>query len=401
MKYLWITPKWPFPISDGARVATTQLLKNLSKRGVKIHLVSFVLPNTVTDPDQAKDELGVSEVSLIQLPNRNRFNLLLSLMEKPFFPITLHAYSSYTVKQQMMKYLNERKYDLLVYDGLHAASWRLEMKEPLLPPFVNEAYRAHNVESDLWFLASKETRNPLKRLLLYLQGQLVRNVEEKLLNEARYVFPVSTIDEGKFKEQVPGASLQTIPIGIQPPSATSSFRESKWFKNFLFVGKLDWYPNQDGLRWFLENVWPQAIALKPDLTLTIVGSGNNEWLKPYLGIPGIRMVGQVKSLEPYYQDCVATIVPIFYGSGTRVKAIESSLYAKPCISTQIGIEGTGLIPNVSYYQAHSPNDWVSRITAMVPEEADKIGANAQKHALEYFNPDSIAGKFIQTVSVTQ
>ena len=130
--------------------------------------------------------------------------------------------------------------------------------------------------------------------------------------------------------------------------------------------------------------------------MTIVGSGDGAWLKPYLQLPGLRFLGRVENVEPYYAQSIASIVPIFYGSGTRVKVIESSLNYRPCISTVIGVEGIGVESGVHYFQAETENEWTEVLANLSPAQARELGMCAFELAEAHFDPRRIAEKFLET-----
>jgi hypothetical protein len=403
MKIVWITPKWPFPVTDGARTATTQLVKNLTALGMEIHLCSIVEPAEKSDEfdrSQAISELGVRKVTLIRRKKTGFFRRLMHFFARPFFPITLSPYATAAVTKRVASLVKRASPDLVVYDGLHAAAWRFSSGGKFAPDAL-EAYRAHNVESEIWFRSAGETFEPIRKTALFLQGLLVKKLESRLVREAQFIFPVSPVDEFTFKVYGLGGEVQSLPIGIQaPPVQVEAPLEAslKQKRNILFVGKLDWAPNRDGLKWILKNVWSHVVAQASDITLTIVGSGQGSWLEAYRKLPGLKIVGQVDSLVPYYRDCIATLVPIFYGSGIRVKAIESSLYGRPCISTEIGVEGMGLVEGRDYYRAESPKEWIDTLVSLKPLQALNMGARAREYARVRFDPAAIAGHFLRAVS---
>ncbi|MFZ4700437.1 MAG: glycosyltransferase, partial [Candidatus Methylumidiphilus sp.] len=221
--------------------------------------------------------------------------------------------------------------------------------------------------------------------------------EKKICASCRVVFPVSSVDGDIFKGMVKGTEIVALPIGIARPTGTQPVEFTPGSpRRILFVGRLDWPPNRDGLRWLLEKVWPMAILQAPDLELTIIGSGDGEWLKPCLQLPGVRFLGRVESVAPYYAQSLASIVPIFYGSGTRVKAIESSLHYRPCISTAIGVEGIGLESGVHYFQAETEDEWTDVLVSFRPEQAREFGLCAFELARANFDPRRIAEKFLAT-----
>ena len=394
LRVLWVTPKWLFPANDGARIASTQLLRQLRSKPIEIDLCSIVQEGDPVDLEHAKSDLGVERVNLVwRSGNQGLSQKFLNFLQNPFYPITLAPYATKEVAEQMKALLRDKRYDLIVFDGLHASAWR-DLSDS---GEAEIAYRAHNVESELWFQAAKEATNPLKKIILVAQGKLVKKIETELASDSHYLFPVSLNDEEKFKNYPLQGKIKTLPIGIQ----IASDQEPKSAPNtrkLLFVGRLDWPPNRDGLSWVLKNVWAQVYEKNPDLELTIVGSGNSSWLRSYGMFPGVKVEGAVKDLAPYYEDCVATLVPVFYGSGTRVKAIESSLYGRACISTAIGVEGMGLSPNEHYYPAETVEEWVRCLSSLTPNHALEVGRRAKAHAKQLFNPESIASQFVDSIS---
>lgn len=385
MDIAWITPKWPFPVTDGARVATTQLLKNLSHRKMRIHLYAIIPQGEAVDTEKAKHELGVDEITLVYRTPSTTFRKILSAILHPFTPITLTPYTRLAI--------NLKTPDLVVYDGLHAAAWTLA-------PSANlnclQAYRAHNVESDIWFRAAEETRNPLKKVALHFQGHLVKRMESRLVRRSNFIFPVSDTDAEKFKAYETSGEIRPLPIGMQAPEKLTPFNCTS--RNILFVGRLDWPPNREGLERILDRVWPKVMERNRDLSLTIVGSGNSSWLEPFRNHPGINLMGEVKDLTPYYEDCIATVVPVFYGSGTRVKAIESSLYGRACVSTELGVEGIGLTAGETYFRAETVNDWIETLTSLEIPRARVTGEKAREHAEGIFHAGRISERFIESIS---
>jgi polysaccharide biosynthesis protein PslH len=75
--------------------------------------------------------------------------------------------------------------------------------------------------------------------------------------------------------------------------------------------------------------------------------------------PSVRYVGRVPSVEPFYAESHAVVVPVFEGSGTRLKILEAMAYGRPVISTALGAEGLPVVPGEHYLQAESPDDFAA------------------------------------------
>lgn len=394
MKLLWITPKWPFPVEDGFRQASTQLQKGLASLGVEIHLCAIISRDESPDFAQATDELGVRSVHLVRRENRGKWQHLKNLLLHPRTPLTVAPYAAKSVSQGVRAFVESHRDAIVVYEGLHSAGWTLSAESP----HRQSLYRAHNVERDIWVRAAKDAKNPVTYAFLMYQSVLMGAFEKKICASCRAVFPVSPVDGGILRGMAEGPEIVTLPIGISTPAGARPVELTQGGpRRILFVGRLDWPPNRDGLRWLLEKVWPSAIQQAPDLELTIVGSGDGEWLQAYRHLPGLRFLGRVASVEPYYAQSMASIVPIFYGSGTRVKAIESSLNYRPCISTAIGVEGIGVEPGVHYFRAETEGEWADALVSIRPEQARERGVSAFELVSAHFDPCKIAEKFLATV----
>lgn len=384
-RFLWITPKWPLPANDGARQATTQLVGALCSKGAAIDLLAIVPNGEDVSAFQAIHALGVRSATVVRRPKPGRALHLRNLLRHPARALTLSQYSSKGVSEKLFRLVSEPG-TVVVFDGLHPAAWFQELAEW---PDIPIIYRAHNVEADLWFRAASQKHGLAARLLGW-QGKAVERFETSLCQASQLVLTVSDTDTHRFRQLAPTARVETLPIGMSPkPQRPQPADEQQ----LLFIGRLDWPPNRDGLKWFLEQVWPNVTR---PYQLDIVGSGDGSWLSPHLHDPRIRLVGQVDSVVPYYHSAIVNLVPIFYGSGTRVKAIESSLFATACLATQRGVEGIGLDPQRDYFRAESAAEWVEALDTLQPEAARQRGKNALSSVAEQFDADRVAEQFLQT-----
>ncbi len=384
-RILWITPKWPLPASDGARQATTQLVCALCLKGAIIDLLAIVPQGEEVSEFEARGALGIRSATVVRRPKPGRVLHLKNLLRHPARALTLSQYVTKDGCRKLFRAVSEPG-TVVVFDGLHAAAWFQELADWPRVPMI---YRAHNVEADLWFRAASQERGLTARLLEW-QGKAVERFEASLCDAAQLVLTVSDADAGRFREIAPRARVEPLPIGMEPKPQRPAPADER---QLLFIGRLDWPPNRDGLRWFLEKVWPKVT--RPYL-LTIVGSGDGNWLAPYFRDSRIRFLGQVDSVAQYYHSAIISLVPIFYGSGTRVKAIESSLFATACLGTERGVEGIGLDPQRDYFRAESEAEWIEALNTLQPETARQRGKNALGRVAEQFDRDRIADRFLQT-----
>ena len=130
------------------------------------------------------------------------------------------------------------------------------------------------------------------------------------------------------------------------------------YKKLLFVGSLNYFPNINGLRWFVDSIFKK---LPSDFQLTIVGkSPSKEDFQFMESYDNIHLIGEVEDVEPYYASHDAVIVPILEGSGTRLKIMEAFSYGKLVLSTSKGIEGILATDGEQYIEFENFKDFETK-----------------------------------------
>lgn len=388
-KWLWISPRAPEPVFSGAQMATKQLLKPLSNR---IDIDLLCLPPVGELPVMEKlKEYSFSSVVVKPRSKRNIFDII----KTPFFPFTYTSIKNFEIQDSLKQLLSKNKYDLVVFDGLHAAVPFVFQKFDLdyIPPFV---YRSHNVEADLWKQESFK-RNPIFFPFLIFQYYLVKRIEKLVLKKALATLTISPQDMEIYKSWDNKNSLHNVPLGFEFSSSKMlPLPNSKKIK-LGFLGRLDWEPNKNGLIWFLKSVWPKLDKTK--FELVVAGSGNADYLTDYLKKfdNNFTFLGRVANVEDFYEKVQVSIIPVFYGSGVRVKVIESYLQGRPCVSTQMAMQGSDMTPNIHYWQAEEANDWIDVLSKLNAHEIEKTAISGRSHLSLNFDSEVIAKNVLSFV----
>ncbi|MEE2672032.1 MAG: glycosyltransferase [Bdellovibrionota bacterium] len=390
MRILWVTPKWTLPANDGARVATYQLLKNLVHKDLIIDYFSISHPDDIEDEKALRKELPVENVYWVKrsLPKtllEKVFYYGLSFLFKPTMPLTIASFKSSEIEKTVKSILKNEEYDYVVADGLHCTL-------PFISSSVPIVYRSHNVESDIWKRAGVKAKNPLLKLFFTIQFFAMKNFEDKVVRHSHLVFPISDDDKKTFEISNPSSTYETIPIGMDFTSTPWKQSKIESELKLLFLGRLDWGPNKDGLIWFLDNVWSKVESYNHKLV--IAGSGNSEWLEAYEDYDNIEFLGFVEDVTELYTQVDCSIVPIFYGSGTRIKLIESVARKTPFISTEMGALGSSLKKNIDYVGAESAEEWLKAINNFSTEKADIYLKNAHEILKEKYDEKAVASKLL-------
>jgi glycosyltransferase involved in cell wall biosynthesis len=107
----------------------------------------------------------------------------------------------------------------------------------------------------------------------------------------------------------------------------------------MFIGLLDYMPNEDAVDWFLGNVWGRVRAAVPAARFLLAGTASDERRARWSRVEGVDVLGFVDDLAATYARATASVVPMRSGAGTNVKALEPLLYGKPVIATPLVLSG--------------------------------------------------------------
>ncbi|MCR9195354.1 MAG: glycosyltransferase family 4 protein [Hyphomonas sp.] len=143
------------------------------------------------------------------------------------------------------------------------------------------------------------------------------------------------------------SSIKTIANGIEIPSIDQIRRSAS--DKLLFVGNLSYPPNADGLTWFIQNVWPRVLAVRPATSLMAAGSNPSKAVTDLFPAPQATLVRDPADLAPLYAAAAAGIVPLRTGSGSRIKILEAAAHNVPVVSTVVGADGLALDPNQALF----------------------------------------------------
>ncbi|MDO9553108.1 glycosyltransferase [Rhodonellum sp.] len=110
----------------------------------------------------------------------------------------------------------------------------------------------------------------------------------------------------------------------------------------LFVGKLTFAPNLEGLKWFIKEVFPQLQKVISNVQLTIVSNLNphdTELLDLVRSNPDIFLKINVPHIQKEYLLHSVVIAPVFQGAGSNIKVIEGLMMGRPVVCTTFASKG--------------------------------------------------------------
>ena len=192
---------------------------------------------------------------------------------------------------------------------------------------------------DLHFLRSAREARLFGDRAMDVRVEDMRRSELRSVSQADATTVVSRHEIEVLKELAPGARVHRVPIIRELPRGPFP----GWGERtaVTFIGGFRHPPNQDAVRWLLQDIWPRARAMGLDAPLHIVGPDGPDFLKDDPE-NRVRVLGHVPDLGSVFAASRVSIAPIRYGAGLKGKVIDSLMHRVPAVVTSAAAEGSGL-----------------------------------------------------------
>jgi glycosyltransferase involved in cell wall biosynthesis len=160
----------------------------------------------------------------------------------------------------------------------------------------------------------------------------------------------------------------------------------------LFVGQFGVTHNDDAVDWLLDEIWPRVRTRAPHAELWLVGKHPTaRVLAASSSTAGVHVAGDVPDVRPYLAAATLSIVPIRFGSGTRLKVLESMAAGVPVVATSIGASGLGAEDGVHCRIA-------DRAEELADACADLLADSRRREALAHAAARLVAERFDTSVT---
>lgn len=392
MNILVLTPYIPYPPHFGGSVRIYNLIRQISRRHA-VHLLTFRGENGLLEPSG----LAPYAQTITIIPRSDagkRRQQLLSLFSRRSFQRLFHYHRD--MQAAIDRVVCEQQIDLILVEFSQMACFRF-------PPGVPVVLDEHNVEFDLLARMAERANSPLRRLYNRIEAAKFRREELAACRAAVLTLVTSGRDEDILRQQVSGLRTAVItngvdcehfarPVGPRTPDAA------------VFVGATHYFPNEDGVLFFLREIQGRIRAARPGFFLSVVGGAPTPSLTACQSA-SVEVTGYVKDVRPYMWHAAVFVVPLRMGGGTRFKVVEAMAAGVPVVSTRLGAEGIPAVDGRDLLLADEPDAFADAVVRVLTDSAlaAKLSANGLEFVRRYFDWAVIGDKLeaVLTTARTQ
>ncbi len=340
MRTLVVAGDEPWPEDSGSRMRLAMVVRGLTRTG-PVDLLS-VVSKFRQAPVVPDGSLGLDRVGRVGFDNRPSTGFgLVSTALRPAMPFGLPWRDQRPVIDALDRFSPD-PYDLVWYFG--ARPWVLSAARRLGPCVVDlDDLEDQKVMARLSVPPTGEgtARARLRRAVgdAFSREEVRRwrRLHRRIDGEAAAVVVCSTLDAGRARES--GLRrVAVVPNGYPDPCPPVGRPEVGSPPTLVFQGLLRYPPNIDACTVLVREVAPLLRRSLPEVRIRLVGDHHPELMTLH-DPPRVTVVGRVPDMAAELSRADAVVVPVRYGSGTRVKILEAMAHGIPVVSSPVGAEG--------------------------------------------------------------
>lgn len=214
------------------------------------------------------------------------------------------------------------------------------------------------------------------------------------LQSADTLIAISPADARELQALSPRAQVVVTPKAFVVAATESRATPAP---RLLFVGSGNAF-NVEGLRWFLEKVWPLVRAGVPEATLQVCGS----IAAAFPAAPaGVTFLGGVPDLAPHYASAAVVVVPLLRATGLNIKLAEAAAYGRAIVTTPVTLEGAPFLRD-AVRSTDQPADFAAAVNQLLSDRDAQAAAAARSLAAarRHLSPEACYGPLLAALGAS-
>jgi hypothetical protein len=366
MKVLYVCHRFPYPPKRGGKIRPFNMIRHLHAAGHEV-----VVASLARSPAEAEEGRGIAEhcssfeVGVVSEP----LQWLRMIVRLPVpTPSSMGYFRSSALAAWLGNKLQSERYDLILVHCSSVAPYVAGVQG--VPKILDFG----DMDSQKWLEYAAYKPFPLS-LGYRLEGAKMLRAEKQLARRFDLCTATTRAEWETLESYGTGARTDWFPNGVD---ARYFAPEDGLFEadTLSFIGRMDYYPNQECMLRFCREVWPQLRAARPALQLLIVGAEPSAPIRALGGLPGVTVTGSVPDVRPYVRRSALMIAPLAIARGTQNKILEAMAMGVPVITSSAAAGGVDAEPERHLLVADTPDEIVRAVLRVVenPHERARLAA---------------------------
>ncbi len=390
MKILYLAHRIPYPPNKGDKIRSFNEIKHLSGS----HEIDLAC--LVDDPADMQYESHLKRYcNKVFLEPLNATHAKLNGIAGALIgkPLSIGYFYSRSVQRTVDQWLSSAHYDCVICFSSPMAEYIFRSKYAGRTRLIMDFC---DVDSDKWDQYAKQSSFPQSLVYASEKRRLAR-YERIIADSFQHCVFVSEKEAGLFKSNNPAVNnISVIPNGVDHnyfnPDISYPFRDGNSGSPhsrggverppiLLFTGAMDYYANEDGVRWFCKEILPRIRIKIPDVRFLIVGRNPRQKILDLEDGLSIRVTGYVEDTRPYYSEADVCVIPLRIARGVQNKLLEAMAMGKAIVAASASVAGLNASCRKSLLLADSPEGFADAVLTLLKNHdmITELGASAREY----------------------
>ena len=366
------------------------MARSLHNAGAQVKILALNTSKHFIDPKSLPESfISWSGIEAVELDTSLKVSkALMNIFQSGSYNI--ERFYSEEFDELLKKELKTVSYEIVQLETSFFAPYIKSIRECSAAKIV---MRTHNVEHVIWKRLAEEEKSFLKKTYLSFLSKRMKNVEVNALRKSDALVSLSSDDSSTFRELGIKTKQHYCPVGLDLNEYKTKQKFNDPLKLF-HLGAMDWMPNIEAVEWLLEEVWP-SIKKETNAELHIAGTGMSE---EYFAMADDRLqvYGRIEDAKGFLAERDVMLVPVFSGSGIRVKILEGFAMGNAVISTSIGAEGIPVSNGHDIMIANNAKQFIDAVRSLSTDRSklQQMSLNGRAAVQNNFSIDILGKKLI-------
>jgi polysaccharide biosynthesis protein PslH len=355
MKILFLCHRFPYPPDHGARIRAFHFIRHLSQSNSV----------TVATLAQTEQELiqgrGLKEycyeVITEVLPSPIRWGRALAALCSSS-PSSVAYFRSISLQSRIDELLKNGGFDVIIVFCAFMAQYVLRWQH---------GYRVldyGDIDSAKWADYSRYKAIPLSWGYA-LEAVKLRAYERRVARHFHHCTVITRGELEEFQRFAVSVPCTIVPNGVDTDYFVYDTENRNGASNIIFLGRMDYFPNVDGVKYFVRHVFPLVQQKLPTVKLRIIGSNPTKSVRDLAKIPNVSITGYVPDVRSYLRDAAVSIAPLRIARGTQNKILEAMAIGIPTVATSQAAKGAQVVAGKHLLVADRPKDIADEIIRVI------------------------------------
>jgi sugar transferase (PEP-CTERM/EpsH1 system associated) len=375
MNILYVCHRFPYPPKRGGKIRPFNMIRHLSAQGHKVTVCSLVRSDA-----EAEEGAGIAPFceSFEMGHVSNPVQALRMVAGLPLTtPSSMGFFRSNQLARRVRELLAQRRWDLIFVHCSSVAQYVEHVSD--VPKILDFG----DMDSQKWLEYANYKPFPLS-LGYTLEGHKMLAAEKRLARRFDLCTATTRAEWETLEGYGTGAATDWFPNGVDAGYFKPS-EEPYDADTISFIGRMDYYPNQEGMSRFCSQTWPLLKAKRPALKLLIVGADPSPEMRKLGELPGVTVTGSVPDVRPYILGSALMVAPLNIARGTQNKILEAMAMGVPVVTSSIAAGGVDAQAPEHFLVADSPADTCAAILRVLeqPGERQRLSTAGRERMLSH------------------